>query len=92
MFSYGFAYQYGEHGFEGILEGKNALVFTTAGADEESAKKTGQTDDIKAMIHGTLEACGFRIINNTNFYSVDSVSDEDRQAMLDQVSEIIKAL
>jgi len=92
VFSYGFAYQYGAHGFEGLLHGKKALVFTTAGADAESAKKSGQADDIKAMVHGTLEGCGFEIVNNTNFYAVDSASDEGRKAMLAQVREIIKGL
>lgn len=92
VFSYGFAYQYGEQGFEGLLKGKRALVFTTSGADEKTALETGQAEAIKSMLYGTLSACGIEVLNHINFYAVPTVSDEDRKAMLEKVRNMIKGI
>ncbi len=93
VFSYGFAYQQNEAGIEGLLKNKKALVITTSGSDEVIWEQTKAADAIKrVMFAGTLNFSGITDATYRNFYAVPTVSDSDRQAMLEEVKKLISAL
>lgn len=91
VFSLGFAYEYTESGPRGLLTGKKGLVITTAGADENAAKATGLDKVIDWGIAGALFGfCGFSKYESKIFYSVTTVSDEERKNMLTEVRKLIQ--
>jgi len=87
----GFAYKPIDKGIEGLLGPKKAVVITTSGADETSAKHGGMIDAINTvMINGTLSQCGFQNVQYKNLFAVPTVSDEERKNMLQQVRELVQ--
>jgi NAD(P)H dehydrogenase (quinone) len=94
VFSHGFAYRQTDQGMvEGLLKGKKAVVITTSGANEENMRQNGILDAIMTcMVNGTLGFCGFQDIVYKNLYSVPSVSDSERQEMLEEVKNILEGI
>ncbi|MEB3195936.1 MAG: NAD(P)H-dependent oxidoreductase [Candidatus Sericytochromatia bacterium] len=86
VFLYGFAYQYGAAGVEGLLKGKKALLVSCHGTPAEyyagmqAAMK--QTSDA-----GIFEFSGFEVVEHLFFGGVPSVDDAARQGYLEQVRQ-----
>ena len=91
VFSLGFAYEYTSNGPRGMLNGKKALLITTSGADEKTAKATGMLDAIEdSLVKGLFGFSGFAEYRYKNLFAVPTVSDADRKQMLIQTRELIR--
>jgi NAD(P)H dehydrogenase (quinone) len=84
VFSYGFAYAYGENGVKGLLTGKSATVFTTTGSPEALLGVLGQSLS-HSMEFGTLAFSGFAPVKYHTLYGISGSSAEERAAHLETV-------
>ena len=91
VFSYGFAFKYGDKGAEGLLTHKKALVLMTTGTPEPILKPVSEVLPV-AMRDGTLKFSGIREVQWKTFYGVVSASDGDRKAMLEEIPALAKSL
>ena len=86
VYLYGFAYQYGAEGVEGLLTGKKVLLVSNHGtpADIYDAigmhKAMSQTQD-----DGIYRFSGMEVVDHLYFGSVPSVDDATRKGYLDQL-------
>lgn len=88
----GFAYRHTASGPEGLLKGKKALLLTTSGADEHTAKITGMMDSINtSLVEGIFNFCGFAEAKYKNSFAVPLVSDEIRKEMLEDIRNFVQA-
>jgi NAD(P)H dehydrogenase (quinone) len=90
VFSSGFAYEYTASGAHGKLQGKKALIVTTSGADEATARMTKMMDSINISLMSGL--CGFTGLDNAkymNCFAVPSVSDAERKQILVDVRSFV---
>jgi len=86
VFSHGFAYRISEKGLEGLLGDKKVVIFNTTGGPEEHYSEAGYAEALrKTTDAGTFELCGMKVILHKYFYSVPSVSQEQRLEMLREV-------
>jgi len=93
VFSVDFAYRSTEHGLEGLLKGRRALVISTSGADEAAADASGMIKSLHtSLIEGTLRMSGLDPVVYRNFCAVPFVDDADRRAMLDEVRQLVGGL
>lgn len=93
VFSVGFAYVYTSSGPRGMLTGKKGLVITTSGADQKADQQTGMTDLIKrTFVASVFGFSGFESFQYKNFFDVPTASNEERQAMLHHLRQVIRQL
>jgi NAD(P)H dehydrogenase (quinone) len=81
----GLAFEYSSEGVKGLLKHKKALVIITAGGSEKYFKD----HDALQLIHrpvtdGTLSFCGIRDVSHQIYYDIASLSDEERQSILEE--------
>lgn len=89
----GFAFVYDEGGPRGLLEGKQAVVFQTAGAPEAAYAATGdEASIVRPMQEGTLRFCGLEVPAFETFYAVPYVDEATREAMLLRVQSTLTGL
>ncbi len=80
----GLAFEYSSEGVKGLLKHKKALVIITAGGSEQYFKD----NDALQLIHrpvtdGTLSFCGINDVSHQIHYDISSLTDEERQQILD---------
>lgn len=93
VFSYGFAYAYGEAGIDGLLAGKKALAFTTAGTpDLVPTQATRVAAHLEAMDQGTFAFTGMEVVGHEVFNGVPMMDEAGRLAVLEAVRQRIAAL
>ncbi|MCM3186855.1 NAD(P)H-dependent oxidoreductase [Priestia megaterium] len=94
VFSYGFAYKYGEDGnVIGLLKGKKGLIINTHGTPKEIYDANGMTDALKKTSDmGIFEFCGVEVADHLLFGSVPVVDDETRKDMLTQIEDKLNSL
>ena len=89
VFCLGFAYGQTPTGVKGLLGDKKVYIFNTLGNSHESYQKAGL---FKSIAHtsavGSFEFAGMMVIGHQFFASVPSVTQEKRQEMLKEVSQI----
>jgi NAD(P)H dehydrogenase (quinone) len=91
VFSIGFAYAYTETGPRGLLKGKNALLITTSGTDEQTSQQNGMRDLItKSVANAVFGFSGFADYKHKNFFAVPTVSDHERKEMLTYLRQLIQ--
>ena len=89
----GFAFRYGPDGVEGLLSGKQAVVFQTTGAPREAYEADGGVEVIeRPMRDGTLRFCGLEVPVYETFHAVPYVADETRASMLEVVRSKLATL
>lgn len=86
VFSSGFAYRDDEAGFTPLLSDKSATVIVTLGSQKETLIQYGMDDFMKNMIVGTLNLVGISNVNCQQLYEVPTLTVDDRQTMLDNIS------
>ncbi len=68
VFAFGFAYGYGPDGPIGMLKGKRAIVFTSAGSTQEHFDESGKMQAIRvAQDLGSMQFCGMELIEHVHF-------------------------
>ncbi|MFC4306972.1 NAD(P)H-dependent oxidoreductase [Cohnella boryungensis] len=93
VFSYGFAYAYGETGIDKLLSGKKGLIINTHGTPKEIYDQIGMTEGLKVTSDiGILEFTGIEPVDHLLFGSVPSVGEEALKANLKQVQDKVASL
>lgn len=94
VFSYGFAYKYGEQGnIEQLLNGKAALLISTHGNSEENYRQSGMYEAMKKTSdYGIFEFVGMKVLAHSFPASVTTVDDAARKSMLSEVQQLLKQL
>lgn len=94
VFSYGFAYKYGDEGTPvGLLAGKKGFVINTQGTPGEYYDSTGMTDALKKTSDtGILSFCGIESLGHVFFGAVPAVDDATRRDMLDTLKNKLKGI
>jgi NAD(P)H dehydrogenase (quinone) len=87
VFSYGFAYAYGEDGnIRKLLAGKKGLIINTHGTPAEIYSKSGMYEGLTITSDtGIYEFCGIEPVGHLFFGSVPQIDDAARQEMLEEV-------
>jgi NAD(P)H dehydrogenase (quinone) len=90
VFSVGFAYKYTSTGPLGLLKGKKGLAVTTSGANVQDAEYGGMIVTLEKSLIGVFGFSGFQDKKLHNLFAVTTVSDQERQLMLDEVRTLVK--
>lgn len=87
VFSYGFAYAYGEDGnIKQLLTGKKGLIINTHGAPSDHYSRIGMHDGLKITSDkGIYEFCGIQPVGHLFFGGVSQTDDTERKKMLEEV-------
>jgi len=92
VFTDGFAFRYEANGPVGLLNGKQAMVFTTTRESAEEMAAKGLDEVVrKQIVEGTLEMIGYEVTYE-NFAAVPYVDDATREGMLNSIPEKMAAL
>ena len=90
VYSKGFAYKISGGRPEGLLTDKKVIVFNTQGLPEDYFGPSRYNEAITVtQDEGVWAFCGFTVLAHRNFPEIGTVSDETRQAYLDQVEEVL---
>jgi NAD(P)H dehydrogenase (quinone) len=93
VFSYGFAYAYGEEGIMRMLSGKKGLIINTHGSPKDYYDEIGMTAGMKVTSDtGIFEFVGIEPVEHLLFGSVGSLNEEAYKGMLKEVEEKIHSL
>lgn len=93
VFSNGFAFQTDEKGPHGLLVGKKAMIFQTAGGTEETLVGSGLSQAIhKIAAEGIMEFCGINLVSHQFFYAVPTVGAETRSSMLTHFRTVLSQM
>lgn len=91
VFSFGFAYTYGEQGPVPLLNGKKGLIINTYGAAEEQYDKIGMNTAFRTTMDvGVFGFTGIEAIDHLLFGSVTVVDDATRKKMLEKIIDTVK--
>ncbi len=83
------AFAFNDQGVQGLLPHEKAVVIITAGGSEDYFKHT----DAMPLIHrpvtdGTLGFCGIKDVQHKIYFDVPSLSNDERQAILDDIRQL----
>ncbi|CAM4261412.1 NAD(P)H-dependent oxidoreductase [Paenibacillus alkaliterrae] len=89
VFSYGFAYAYGEDGkMNKLLSGMKGLIINTHGTTADLYSSMGMYDGLKITSDtGIYEFCGIEPVGHIFFGGVTQTDDAERKRMLEEVKE-----
>lgn len=95
VFSCDFAWGMKNLFHKGLMLGKRAVIFTTAGGDElEYSEKGDQkatlTLSLNHIHRGSLAFCGFDVLPIHAIFEVEDCKEELRKEYLDKIGDIIK--
>lgn len=86
VFLYGFAYQYGPEGVEGLLKGKKVLLVSCHGTPHEIYAGIGMHGSLtQTQDDGIYRFSGMDVLEHLYFGGVPSVDDATRKGYLEQV-------
>jgi NAD(P)H dehydrogenase (quinone) len=92
VFSYGFAYAYGDTGIVKMLSGKKGLIINTHGTPKEYYDEIGMTKGLKITSDtGIFEFVGIEPVDHLLFGSVGSLDEEAYKGMLKKVEDTINS-
>lgn len=84
-----FAYSINEAGVQGLLSGKNVLIFNTTGTPSDVYAESGMHDAISMTSDtGIFEFCGMKVLHHAFFGAVPTVDDAARTSYLTEVEAI----
>lgn len=95
VFSCDFAWGLKAHFNNGLMLGKRAALFTTAGGDAKEYSEEGEqgatvTQMLHPILRGSLAFCGFDVLPIHSIFEVEDCSEEERKEYLDKIDEIVK--
>lgn len=93
VFSYGFAYAYGEQGIDKLLKGKKGLIINTHGTPKEIYDQIGMTAGLKITSDtGIFDFTGIEPVEHLLFGSVPSAGEAALKDILKQVEDSVASL
>ncbi len=95
IFSCDFAWGYSNLFHKGLMLGKRAAVFTSAGGDLkeyslEGDQKASLQVSLNHIHRGSLAFCGFDVLPLHSIYEVESCPQEERKNYLEEIDKIIR--
>ena len=91
VFSNGFAYEEGPNGIKGLLSDKKVFTINTIGAPENVYQESGLFDCMNKILDEIVfQFCDAKVIGHKYFSFVVACSEEERKAMLSELSAIAK--
>jgi NAD(P)H dehydrogenase (quinone) len=91
VFLYGFAYQYGPNGVEGLLSDKKVLIVSNHGTPSDIYAQNGMHAAMKQTSDtGIFRFCGMEVFDHHFFGAVPSVDDAARKGYLAQVEASVR--
>jgi NAD(P)H dehydrogenase (quinone) len=92
VFTRKFAFDFGPEGMMGLLTQEKALIINTLGGDAATYQRERWHELlVRPMAEGILGTCGIRNVLHRAFYQVPTVSQAERQAMLEDVRALAAA-
>lgn len=93
VFSYGFAYEYGEEGPVGLLTGKKVFIVNTTGTPNDMYAENGMHGALRSTSDtGIFDFCGMKVLEHL-FYGFIPFTDEgDRKEYLEDVERIARGI
>lgn len=89
----GFAFQSTDDGPIGLLKGKKAFVFQTAGDSEEWLAARDLIKAVRTSIDvGILNYCGLEVVDHKIMTGIHHVSDSTRKRYLSEVQQLIASV
>ncbi len=83
------AFSFNDQGVQGLLPHKKALVMITAGGSEGYFQDTGAMPLIhRPVTDGTLGFCGIVDVQHRIYFDVPNLNEQQRQAILDEITAI----
>jgi NAD(P)H dehydrogenase (quinone) len=94
VFSYGYAYAYGEEGIIQLLKGKKGLIINTHGTPKELYDEIGMTDGLKITSDvGIFEFTGIEPLDHLLFGNIsEHLEDSVLKDILKQIEEKINSI
>ncbi|WP_342047285.1 NAD(P)H-dependent oxidoreductase [Bacillus sp. OTU530] len=93
VFSYGFAYAYGEEGIVKMLTGKKGFIINTHGTPKEYYDEIGMTEGLKITSDiGIFGFVGIEPVGHLLFGGVGSLNEEAYKGMLKEVEHTVDSL
>ncbi|XEC96519.1 NAD(P)H-dependent oxidoreductase [Paenibacillus tarimensis] len=93
VFSYGFAYAYGEQGIDKLLTGKKGFIINTHGTPKEIYDQIGMTGGLKITSDtGIFDFTGIEPVEHLLFGSVPNAGEAALKDILQQIEETVKRL
>jgi NAD(P)H dehydrogenase (quinone) len=93
VFSYGFAYAYGEAGIDKLLKGKKGLIINTHGTPKEIYDEIGMTAGLRVTSDtGIFDFTGIEPVEHLLFGGVPHVGDAALKDILKQIEESVNSL
>lgn len=91
VFLPGFAFKTGDHGIEGLLAGKKALIIQTTGSDQTYIEENGLDKMVKTPMEiGLFNFCEIEVVDHQILAGVPFVSEEEREEMLEGLKEVVR--
>ena len=88
VLTHGFAYKTDETGSVGLIHGKKMQQFINIGSNVAEYQANGYAKGLDiCLVNGLFNFCGIMDIENYLFGSLYSITDIERQGMLEQVAE-----
>lgn len=95
VFSYGFAYEFGEDPLNpiGLLKNKKVLLLTTIGGPDELYKQKGMYEAIgKTWDWAVFEFCGMNLLGHLYFPGIHHANDQKRRDYLETLKAQMRIL
>lgn len=88
-----FAFEETNGDIHGLLSGKRALVICTFAASQDAVEKSGILEAMHTcMSQATLEFCGIEPVTNQEFFEIPETGGEQRDKMLQKVTQLLENL
>jgi len=93
VFTQGFAYDFVESRFRGLLKDKKAVIINTTGGSLQMYESSGMLESIRQTIDGGIfRFCEMEVLGHKFFMNVPFITDSQRAMMLEEVRDMVKTL
>src|SRR5690606_23075643 len=91
VFVPGFAFEVVDQGIKGLLAGKKAWIIQTTGSDQVYIDENGLDKMVRTPMEiGLFNFCGIEVVDHQILAGVPFVTDEEREAILEQLKYAAK--
>jgi NAD(P)H dehydrogenase (quinone) len=93
VFTQGFAYEFVESRFRGLLKDKKVVIINTTGGSLQMYESSGMLESIRQTIDGGIfRFCEMEVLGHKFFMNVPFVTDSQRAMMLEEVRAMVQTL
>lgn len=93
VFTQGFAYEFAQSRFRGLLKDKKVIIINTTGGSLQMYESSGMLESIRQTIDGGIfRFCEMEVVGHKFFMNVPSATDSQRAMMLEEVRTMVQTL